>query len=301
MKPMLAIAALAVALAGCSTPPAGTLAPQAATPAASPRVQLDVQSLGKGTITASRLTTEAGQVFEIDRPSVTNYVVFIVPKDTILPEGARIVRYLNDANGDGVYPGDEVTYEEPADYTHFVYRFDRLRDDEIAWMQVSFKAEGYEADGLVTSSYYDIIATHRFGEEADRNAMPFLRFAPDAPATLHFAGTNYETDAFETYETLNVDAEAVYDTYKTHRFELDLSLTTQDDKPLLGLTKENIDLRHFVLSPFDWHSGHPQLELANLGDGNYTLGIDFRHQAVPTAVEVALRLRNTPMIRDVEY
>ncbi len=305
MKPLLAIATLAVAIAGCSvSPQTHVIDPALVSSRPAPRVTLDVQGLGTGTISSTRLKTDVGATFEIDRASVSYNVVHIVPRGTELPAGASIERYLNDANGDGVYPADEVYHdEEPADYTHFVYRFGSLRDDEIAWMQVSFKAEGYEADGLVSSSEHDIIATHRFGEgEASRNATPFLRFAPDAPATLRFAWMNWTTESFETQSTLDVDAQATYDTYDTHRFELDLSLTTQDGKPMLGITKDHIDLQRFALkSDSWWEEANPVLGLEERGNGAYTIGIDFQQSAVPTSIDVALSLKNVPMIRDVEY
>ena len=305
LKPILAIAALAVAIAGCSTSPqAGIIAPQTAPAATTPRVQLDLQGVGKGTISASRLNLDTGEIFEIDRSDLSYVVVYIVPKGTELPEDASIVYYLNDANGDGVYPEAEVSDDEPEDgaYTHVVYRFDDLRDAEIAWMQVRFEAEGYAAGGTVASSGSKFLAMHRFGEaEASRNAMPFLSFAPGAPATLRFAVENWDTDALELVETLDVDYELYYDTITTHRLELDLSLTTQDDKPLLGLKRENVDLLRFDVFPDHGNSGEPQLDLAHRGNGIYTLGFDFRHDAVPTTVDVALSLRNTPMIRDVEY
>lgn len=302
MKPLLAIAALAVSLAGCTPPPASTSAPQSAQSTVPPRVQLDLQGLGKGSISTSRFIPQAGQLFSLDPGYLYQRLAFIVPKDSASPSGARIAYYLDDANRDGLYPAEEVHQEEPEVYTHLVYRFERPHPEHAAWLQASFEGTEYTADGDLAMFQGGelLIAAHRFGAEANREVTPVLRLAPDAPATLRLAWKNAESGAFETHEALSFQP-GTYESGDSDRLELDLRLTTGDDKPLLGLTKAYIDLLRFEVSPPFYGAPIRFLALTPHDDGNYTLGIDILHRESVAGIDVSLSLKTPPVIRDVEY
>jgi|GEM_PF-6015752 len=304
MKPLLAVAALAVAIAGCTAPPQTPVADQAQLTLSeqAPRVTLDVQGLGKAEVKASRLTDGPEQVFVtslwtlFDGNSVGE-PHFIVPKGAPAPVGATSYSDRLNANGD---PATSYTWTEGNEYTHTLYYVERSAWNP-SWLKVRFEGEGYAADGVIESRNGNLFITHTLGNAKGRNLKPLLTLSPEAPAELVFA--TWDGDDVIPFTTLDMGelADDEVGTLHSYRLELDFSVTSQDDKPLDGLTTAHFNVRKLEIAPDEYDTDRPTHALKARGNGQYTLHVDFRYPVRPETVSVDLALRNTPFVRDVEY
>lgn len=303
MKPLLAVAALAVAIAGCTAPPQThvTSVTQTTPSGVPPRVTLDVQGLGKAEVKASRLTDGPEQIFTTSLWTIFdgNYVgapYFIVPKGAPAPVGGTWPDRLK-ANGD---PATSYTWTSGDDYTHTLYNIDSSAWNP-SWLKARFEGEGYAADGVIESRYGNLSITHTLGDAKGKNLKPLLTLSPEAPAELVFA--SWDGDDVIPFTTLDMGdlEDDEVETISSYRLELDFSVTSQDDKPLDGLTTANFNVRKLEIAPGQHDTDWPTHTLKARGNGQYTLQVDFRYPVRPETVSVDLALRNTPFVRDVEY
>lgn len=302
LKPLVAIATLAVALAGCTVPPQTPVTDQTRTApsALAPRVTLDVQGLVKAELNATRFTDGSERYFEVGLSDIFYQLAFIVPKGA--PEPAGVAPYSDWIKTTDNPAAPYVWADSEAESTHVLYSVDdeQLDDSKAAWLKARFEGEGYEADGLVEAfGNGKVRITHAIGDAAGKSLMPVMMLSPEAPASLVFA--KFEEDAIIPMAGLDLNGVDGVDTFNTYRLELDLSVKTPDDQPMEGLTKEYFGLRNFETTPYSHDDYHPTLALEEHGDGQYTLRVGFRQKTRPGTVTVDIGLRNTPLIRDVEY
>jgi hypothetical protein len=310
MKPLLAIAAiaaLAVAIAGCAPPQSQVPSVTQTTPKGfDPRVTLDVQGVGKAEVKASRITHGPEQVFVIALPKLfagngVATTVFFMPKGSPHPAGASQGNDWYKANGD---PATSYTWTTSDDdeATHRLNTVETWAYNR-SWFQARFEGEGYAADGVIASSYDEFITiTHPLGDAKGWNLKPRLTFSPAAPAGLAMVSWDNQGDLIPHAALAMAHmAEDKYKIINSYQLELDFSVTSQDDMPLDGLTKDHFKLRSLETTPYHEGTARPTFELEARGKGQYTVRVGFRHAFRPETVSVDLALRDIPFVHDVEY
>lgn len=305
MKPLLAVAALAVAIAGCAPPQSQVTAVTQTTPKGfAPRVTLDVQGVGKAEVKASRIANGLEQVFLIDIPKLfagngVATTVFLMPKGSPLPAGASQSNDWYKANDD---PATSYTWipSGDAEATHRLNAVETSAYDP-SWFQARFEGEGYAADGVIARSYTGFITiTHTLGDAKGWNLKPLLTFSPSAPDGLAIVSFGERLIPHAALAMAHM-AEDQYTITNSYQLELDFSVTSQDDIPLDGLTKDHFKLRSFETTPYHEGTAYPTVALEAHGKGQYTLRVGFRHAVRPETVSVDLALRDIPFVHDLEY
>lgn len=304
LKPLLAIAAMSMAIAGCTAPPQTlvTQVTQTTPSGVPPRVMLDVQGLGKAEVKASRLTDLPEQLFITDLYTIfedngVGQAFFIVPKGTPAPESASTNFGWLKANGD---PATSYDWTSASDYTHTYHNITSASRNP-AWLKARFEGEGYAADGVIESRDGELHITHALGDATGKNLKPVLTLRPEAPTELVFATWIGNTMYPLAGVAMGSMATSAYGSYTSYQLELDLSVTSQDDVPLDGLNRENFKLRNLEATPNLYGGERPTLALEARGNGQYTVRVGFWHATRPETVSIDLALRNTPFVRDVEY
>lgn len=305
MKPLLAVAALAVAIAGCTAAPQTLVSSVTQTTPSGlpPRVQLDVQGLAQAEVTASTLTLDPKPLFRMDAGTFAKLLSYVVTKNTPLPEGAQDLKWLY--NFGGVYY-NVVTNESWA--SHRLYRLAMQPEAMLDLLSASFLSDNEPSVTGTLEILADgsLAVTHPQNEAFDgwESNSPLLKLTSDAPAALRLvAAPNYTWMAVtETKEFTRAT--------RRHHLEVALILTSNSGKPLLGLTMDALDLHDvsYALAGSKSTQGvDPEnrfVTLKELGEGRYTLGIDLFTDADDVdlqAVTIDLSLRNAPQFRDVEY
>jgi hypothetical protein len=306
MKPLLAVAALAVAIAGCTAPQTQVSSVTQTTPKGfAPRVTLDVQGVGKAEVKASRITNGPEQVFVIALPKLfagngVATTVFFMPKGSPHPAGASQSNDWYKANGD---PATSYTWTT-SDDEEATHRLNAVETSAYnrSWFQARFEGEGYAAEGVIASSYDEFITiTHTLGDARGWNLKPLLTFSPAAPAGLAMVAWGNQGLIPQAALAMAHMAEDKYKTINSYQLELDFSVTSQDAMPLDGLTKDHFKLRSLETTPYHEGTALPTFALEARGNGQYTVRVGFRHAVRPETVSVDLALRDIPFVHDVEY
>lgn len=314
MKPLLAIAALSLALSACTAPPqaSGTGGSQEARGSGlAPGVALEVQGLARGTITASTLTLNAEHAFLMEGPSFERMVGHFDAHDAATPSGAVDVTRVAPV-GPETFP---YMFHPSGD--NMLYRFVPLRAQDMAMVRAHFvKDDRSTVEATIKrlpGGAVVFVNPQPEGFSGWRNYPPVLKFASEAPATLRYIPSITMPRGAIAYAVDNQlnGRDFEMGLRNVHRLDLTFTLTTMSGQPLLGITQDFLHVAH--LSTFTAAGPDSErevseddriLSLTELGEGRYKLTFDLYadvNASAPASVKVELELRNAPLIRDVEY
>lgn len=293
--PLVAFAALAMAIAGCSLLPPP--APDGASSARirDPHVQLQTQGLLSASLTSATFTEIRGQWFTPD--DLMFKLAYCYPaNETSIPDGLQGDIYLKYDEAEKAYRFAQRGDGE----THRLYQPDSAREEDFAKLTATLqKAEGPELPAslqLAANGEYWIA-------HPDFEAYTLTLSLPEdeeALRLLHVRGTPPERFyAFVTRGTYAGTPGVM------GRLRAEIAIKDAKGTPLMGLTQENVS---FGLSrkqggkKFLIPSKEFTLTLRELEGGNYELIAEVPEQAnpLPEAYVIDLEIRNAPVIVDVE-
>lgn len=316
VKSLLALAAAAVTVAGCSIPPSSQSIDRSTgvQAFATQSVKLSVQGLAQGDLSASRLTLDPKAYFVIPAPYVKNLLGSLITRSESAPAGGQSLAWLS---GRGT---DFFRVYREAEATHALYRLavtpEEIRNYVTAFLWYSEDQPPRQASlDVLPGSVLAIQLTEAEASGDWWEYWPLLKISNTAPASFRLVLS-------ENGEEFYVTTESWEFTHPRRRLHLDsdLVLTTNDGKPLSGITAEALALRELSLRKQGESEPHGipledlSVTLSEQGNGRYTVGIDIyldpRHLddlQLPDGrlglqeVAIELELGNVPQFREVEF
>lgn len=297
----LAIAALAVALAGCTgVPSAPEINSSLSAPQTANSVTFHTLGLLSGKLDSAK--AEKGQSGRLVSAAVLNDALgHIVPSNSVVPTGATLVTFLKHP-----LEGDHyIAVGAAEDATHLLYRFDSLRQEDLDALSVTL--------GEIPSSS-EVPATIRRGKDGKvRIAYPdpgkdYWAFAkvPEGGSLRFISPLNLGENEPDAYMAWMDSRQISWTLFHEYRVTADVTLKDAKGAPLSGLKRENFDFDMTVTM-----SGTPTpakyldmtLDVTETQAGKYRFTADLMSytMSAPSAYSITLGIRNAPLVHDVEY